>query len=88
MVIFCKKTPNSPLKFRKPIEADFLGSGARRAFLLPRHELAITAENFDLEGEVLRIGKTKQLEAWHTESALGHWKVMRGVLPSEVWENW
>jgi hypothetical protein len=88
MVIFCKRTPNTSITFRKPSQADFLGSGAREAFLLPRHEVALSAENFDLDGEVLRIGKTKQLEAWHRQSAIGHWKVMRTVMPSTVWENW
>jgi hypothetical protein len=88
MVIFCKRTPNSTITFRKPVEVDFLGSGARKAFLVPQHELALTADNFDLDGEVLRIGKTKQLEAWHTQSAIGHWKLMRTVMPSVVWENW
>jgi hypothetical protein len=88
MVLFCKKTPNSRITFRKPTVADFLGSGARRAFLVPRHELAISAENFDLDGDVLKIGQTKQLEKWHTQSAIGHWKVMRTVMPSVVWENW
>lgn len=88
MVLFCKKTPNARITFRKPTEADFLGSGARKAFLLPQHEIDLSKANFELEGDVLRVGKTRELEKWHRESAIGHWRVMRGVLPSAVWENW
>lgn len=88
VVVFCKKTASSPLTFRAPVEADFLGSASRRAFLVPKHELAVTAENFELEGDVLRKGDMKQVQAWHRQSAIGHWKVMRGLLPDAVWENW
>ena len=85
MVFFCRKQ-NIPVKFRQPVEADFLGSGSRREYLLPKHE--IMPEQFVREGEVLRSGKTKELEKWHAKSALGHWKVMRTVLPAAVWETW
>jgi len=87
VVVFCKKT-SSPITFRKPIEADYLGSGSRREFLVPKHELAITPANFQLEGEILTKGSTKKMEAWHRQSAIGHWKLMRGLLPDAVWENW
>ena len=87
MVIFCKKSPTQ-LKFRKAVKADFLGSGARESFLSPKHELEIAPKNFQLEGDILRTGKTKHLERWHRQSALGHWRVMRTVLPAAVWENW
>ena len=87
VVIFCKKT-SSPITFRKPVAADYLGSALRKEFMVPKHELAITSENFQLEGEILMRGKTKQLEKWHVQSAIGHWKLMRGLLPDAVWENW
>ena len=85
MVFFCRKQ-NIPVKFRKPIKADFLGSGAREEYLVPRHE--IMPEEFAREGSVLRSGKTHELEKWQAQSALGHWRVMRTVLPDAVWENW
>ncbi|EXJ80446.1 hypothetical protein A1O1_08591 [Capronia coronata CBS 617.96] len=85
MVIFCRKQA-MPITFRKPTHADFLGSGARREFLLPRHEIPLGA--FEKSGDVLRSGKTKQLEKWQAQSALGHWRVMRTVLPDVIWENW
>ena len=85
MVIFCKRS-STPLKFRSPVEADFLGSGARKAFLLPKHE--IQSDTFDPLAAVLKRGQTKQLLAWQSKSANGHWKIMRTVLPDAVWENW
>jgi spermidine synthase len=86
MVFFCRKTANTPIKFRKPVEADFLGSSSRKEYLLPKHE--ILASEFVADGDVLRQGKTKELEKWHGKSAIGHWKVMRTVVPAGVWESW
>jgi hypothetical protein len=93
MVIFCKhpssNSPSTkPLTFRQPVISDFLESGARQQHLYPRPELEIPKESFELEGEVLKRGRTKQLEAWHKRSAVGHWRIMREVLPAVVWENW
>ncbi|ETI23020.1 hypothetical protein G647_04816 [Cladophialophora carrionii CBS 160.54] len=85
MVFFCRKQ-DIPVRFRKPVAADFLGSGARRAFLLPKHE--IMPEEFVREGGILKHGHTKELEKWQAQSAIGHWRVMRTVLPDAVWENW
>ncbi|KAI1618335.1 S-adenosyl-L-methionine-dependent methyltransferase [Exophiala viscosa] len=85
MVFFCRKDYR-PLTFRKPVEADFLGSGARREYMLPQHEIA--PSTFDTSVDVLRSGKTKELEKWQAQSAIGHWKVMRTVLPDAIWENW
>ncbi len=93
MVIFCTKQDAESLTFRKPVEADYLGSNARKMFLLPEHE--IDEEVFeDKEGEpveeggVLSRNDTMRLTKWQRKSAVGHWGVMRTVLPSEVWEKW
>lgn len=85
MVIFCRKE-DMPVTFRKPVQSDYLGSGARREFLLPRYE--IPPDAFERSGNILRSGKTKELEKWQAKSALGHWRVMRTVLPDVIWENW
>lgn len=90
MVMFCQKAKGT-LSFRSPTEADFLGSQARRRHLLPKHE--IKDSYFDRvklseKSKVLRRGQTEILEACQQESALGHWKIMRSVLPDVVWENW
>ena len=86
MVMFCRKTASN-ITFREPTPADFLGSHAREQHLLPKHE--IDQSMFDRgDIEVLRKGKTKVMEKYQVQSALGHWRIMRLVLPDFVWENW
>jgi len=90
MVMFCRKAKGT-LSFRTPTEADFLGSQARRRHMLPNHEIKDGYFNrADSLGEpkVLRRGHTRILEACQRGSALGHWRIMRSVLPDFVWENW
>jgi hypothetical protein len=88
MVFFCTKSQR-PIEFRKPVESDFLGSGAREEHLFPRHE--IPGEKFQHDGGVLSTSNSssiKELEKWQVRSAIGHWKLMRTVIPPVVWENW
>ncbi|KAF6830229.1 spermine spermidine synthase [Colletotrichum musicola] len=86
MVIFCKKT-SGKIFFRKPEETDFLGSRTRQVFLKPQHEVL---DKHFLDGDfgILRNNATEKLTKWHEKSALGHWEVMRVVLPSNIWEEW
>jgi len=84
MVIFCRKS-SEPFQFREPVEADYLGSQARKEHLVPRYE--VDARMFK-GGEVIRRGMTKKLGALQKKSAIGHWHVMRTVLPDVVWEHW
>ena len=45
----------------------------------------------DKEGKevpILTGGNKGIFKEWHEESALGHWKVMRTVIPGEIWELW
>jgi len=90
MVIFCKKTTASPLEFRPPTAQDFLGSKAREAYMLPRHE--IDPAVFDRVGKgekrILRARDAPDIHTFLTRSAVEHWEIMRTVLPREVWENW
>jgi hypothetical protein len=92
-VIFCIKQESKALTFRKPVEVDYLGSNARKMFLVPEHEIGEDAfvnkdgGNVD-EGGVLSRNDTMRLTKWQRKSAVGHWRVMRTVLPSEVWEKW
>ena len=87
MAIFCTKSEH-PVVFREPIEADFLGSGARKESLPPTFE--IPPQSFDAEGELLhRSGNgMRMLKKSQTQSAIEHWRVMRTVLPDLIWENW
>jgi hypothetical protein len=87
MVIFCRKV-DEKLTFRRPSRADFLGSRAREAFLAPQHEVF---ESDFLSGEdygILTQNNTQKLVKWHESSALGHWEVMRTVIPPKIWEEW
>jgi len=88
MVIFCTNAADK-VTFRKPVEADFLHSGAREMFLLPQHEVdeAVFAE-IESDGGILSRNDTERFKGWQQKSALGHWAVMRTVLPAKVWENW
>lgn len=63
-------------------------------FIMPRHE--ILAEEFGTREEVesehggllYKEKARERFEGWHASSALGHWGVMRTVLPPWVWESW
>jgi hypothetical protein len=87
MVIFCKKTAGS-LSFRKPVPADYLGSRARQAFLMPQNEVQDSGFRSSEDLGLLTFNATEKLGKWHDQSALGHWDVMRLVLPAQVWEMW
>ncbi|KAH8598814.1 S-adenosyl-L-methionine-dependent methyltransferase [Bisporella sp. PMI_857] len=88
MVIFCTNS-DSPVTFRRPVEQDFLRSQARKVYLYPKYE--VKDEHIALredDGGVLTKNDTERFRGWQQASALGHWAVMRTVLPSEVWEDW
>ena len=89
LVIFCVKSTR-PITFRQPVESDFLASSARRQHLMPQHEVDKRFYRRILggNGSVIRRGQTKELESSQMRSAIGHWYVMRSVLPDVVWENW
>lgn len=88
MVIFCTKLADREISFRQPGIRDLLNSPSRDAFLMPKHE--VKDEDFIVgrEDGILTKNDTAKLVKWHSKSALGHWKVMRTVLPPSVWENW
>lgn len=94
MVIFCTNaaTAASPLEFREPVEADFLGSTSRRHYLVPQPALEMQFPSAEeLEGEKVKMlmkGNIKSFEKGQVESARRHWKIMRKVVPAFVWENW
>lgn len=87
MVIFCRKT-TEPLTFRTPVWEDFLESRARQYFLEPKHEVSMTELLGDDSSVVLMKNNTDSMEEWHTASAVGHWAIMRTVLPPQVWQWW
>ena len=81
LIAFCS-TP--PWRFREPVLSDYLGSAGRRDALKPQHEVKIV---FD-EEVMGREMDEKRMRQEQRESARQHWRIMRGVLPDGVWENW
>jgi hypothetical protein len=93
IVVFCIKTPTA-IEFRLPTNDDYLNSMARRQFLPPDESLEIKHDDIGSDDrewtpyDILARGNESIIEAYHTESALRHWKIMRTVIPAAVWENW
>ncbi|KAL8856598.1 MAG: hypothetical protein Q9178_006827 [Gyalolechia marmorata] len=87
LVMFCQNAPGS-FHFRRPTPADFLGSQARRHHLLPQHEVDPKSFIHRHGQDVVRKNNSHVLAEAQMRSAVGHWSVMRGVLPDAVWENW
>jgi hypothetical protein len=36
----------------------------------------------------LSSNDTERFRGWQEKSAMGHWAVMRTVLPEKIWEDW
>ncbi|KAI0888434.1 S-adenosyl-L-methionine-dependent methyltransferase [Annulohypoxylon maeteangense] len=88
VIVFCTKT-DEKVTFRKPTDADFLGSLSRKAYLFPKHEVDESSFSATAaDAGILRVNETEKLVKWHDQSALGHWAVMRTVLPKNVWQQW
>lgn len=87
VIIFCTNTAG-PIKFREPVDADFLMSYSRQNFLLPKHEVPDSAFMTGDDIGLLRHNETSVLAKSHDSSAVGHWKIMRKVLPDTIWERW
>lgn len=90
LVMFCKKSSTTPIQFRDPVPADFLGSRSRESYLVPKHELdASMFSSYPRTGRHVLIAKeVGRLDKFQDRSALEHWSIMRKVIPDAVWENW
>ena len=88
MVMFCRKSNSEAINFRKPASADFLGSGARKDFLMPQLEVDAGTFRVDNAVNITEKQAIKTLARSQEKSRLGHWRVMRNVMPATVWENW
>jgi hypothetical protein len=98
LVIFCRASSTTPITFRKSTQKDFLGSGARHQYLVPKHE--VFAEDLagggggkeGKEGEegngVLKRGELGKVVEEQRKSAVGHWGLMRTVVEAGVWDLW
>ncbi|CAN9189120.1 unnamed protein product [Alternaria alternata] len=94
MVIFCVKNDHglgkAAVKFRDAVPKDFLGSIARTNFLQPQKKLEVKYDFVSKEngGRVMGNADVGELEKFHEDGAVSHWKIMRSVLPEGVWEMW
>jgi hypothetical protein len=94
MVVICVKNDEGKgkraISFREPKQKDLLGSIARQNFLMPRKEHEVMYEYVKPEDGGRMMGKADvgELERYHKEGAVSHWKIMRTVLPEGVWEMW
>ncbi|PWY90912.1 S-adenosyl-L-methionine-dependent methyltransferase [Aspergillus heteromorphus CBS 117.55] len=90
MVIFCKKSAATPLSFRKPVPADYMGSKFRENYLLPKQEVDVSRfQDIPKGGRRFLFDREKHLiHKWQDRASLEHWNIMRNVLPDGVWENW
>ncbi|KAI1342987.1 S-adenosyl-L-methionine-dependent methyltransferase [Xylariaceae sp. FL0016] len=87
VIIFCTKS-DEKVTFRDVVERDYLQSLARQAYLVPKYEVQDSVFSSKDEVGILRSNETEKLAQWHDKSALGHWAVMRTVLPNEIWQRW
>ncbi|KAI0750969.1 S-adenosyl-L-methionine-dependent methyltransferase [Daedaleopsis nitida] len=92
-VFFC--TPSSePFKFRKAITSEYLGSHLRRHVLssIGEREVDISTVGADLEDDkkerYILKDMANPLSEWQNKEAIGHWKIMRSVLPKVFWETY
>ncbi|KAI0129551.1 spermine/spermidine synthase [Xylariales sp. AK1849] len=87
MVMFCRRTTEK-ITFRPIVEDDLLQSRARAHYLMPKNEVFDSAFLTGGNVGIVKKNDTQTLAKWHDQTALGHWAVMRNVLPKEIWENW
>ncbi|KAL9027828.1 MAG: hypothetical protein Q9196_003710 [Gyalolechia fulgens] len=87
LVLFCRKVAGS-FRFRQATREDFLGSQARQHHLPPRYEVDPEYLTKRYGNDIITKRNSRELEKAQYQGALGHWKVMRSVLPDAVWENW
>ncbi|KAH9948365.1 S-adenosyl-L-methionine-dependent methyltransferase [Amylocystis lapponica] len=91
-VIFCSASAKLPT-FRRPTDADFLGSPLRKIVLstLPLREAdlgpirAVPEKN---QSEYILRDEANGLKKWSALETLGHWKMMREVFPDVIWETY
>ncbi|PWW74111.1 S-adenosyl-L-methionine-dependent methyltransferase [Tuber magnatum] len=88
MVIFCTRS-SDPYTFRAPADADILGSITRKHYLFPQFEMNLD-QYFGVSGGFTLLSESNidTLIGWQETSALGHWVIIRTVMPPVVWENY
>ncbi len=80
LVTFCS---NLLVTFRRAEKQDFLGSLSRLEYLSPTYQVNLQDK---ADAQILESGEV--LDRMQHPMAIGHWYLMRKLLPSRVWENW
>ncbi|PSN59977.1 S-adenosyl-L-methionine-dependent methyltransferase [Corynespora cassiicola Philippines] len=94
MILLCVKNDHGQgkraVKFREAGPEDWKGSIARHRFLQPQDDHEITYDYVPPEqgGKIMTTTDVSELEKYHKTGAVNHWKIMRTVLPTGVWETW
>ncbi|KAF2821797.1 hypothetical protein CC86DRAFT_373574 [Ophiobolus disseminans] len=86
MVVFCVKQKRK-ITFRQPAESEYLGSIARQNFLWPKDKMEVKYK-YTKGAKTMARKDVGELERFHKEGAVSHWRIMRTVLPAGVWEMW
>lgn len=100
LVIFCKPSTTSKLEFRAPQRSDYLGTGSRENYLMPKFEVHASA--FELQDSATgessaapahdatdsSLEDKQQLVQSQTSNAMRHWEFMRALLPAGIWTSW
>ncbi|KAI4716225.1 spermine/spermidine synthase [Aureobasidium sp. EXF-10727] len=87
MVIFCTNSAGDggKLKFRAPVEADYLGTVSRKHYLAPQEKLELefpTEIQMQEEAvQTLTVDNLGEFEKKQIDSSRRHWKIMRLVVP-------
>ncbi|KAI4592822.1 hypothetical protein KJ359_010455 [Pestalotiopsis sp. 9143b] len=87
VVVFCRKSADK-ITFRPVVERDLLRSRARAHYLMPKNEVPDSAFMVGDDVKLVRKNDTEILAKHHDQTALGHWAVMREVIPKNIWEAW
>ena len=94
LVVICRNSPGS-ITFRSPKTADYLGSISRKHRLLPKPiqevPLSLQGSADPAQGVTGQVLTANEVDIWSNqqmESALKHWRIMRGVMPDAVWDLW
>ncbi|KAI0775948.1 S-adenosyl-L-methionine-dependent methyltransferase [Trametes elegans] len=92
-VFFCTLSPER-VEFRRPVDADYLGSYLRRHVFnnIPEREadvsVVVDAIPEDDRERYLLKDSANPLGEWQQKEAIAHWKIMRAVLPDVYWETY
>jgi len=93
MVIICSLGP-APLTFRSPVNEDYLGNKLRQLLFSSWHlrevplRIALGPAYFESDfsqSTLILRDTTNKLSEWQEQLATEHWRLMKSVLPPEVW---